>query len=140
MPIFPQSLPPILVVDDEKVIRTLIRLQLEDAGYPVLEASGGREAIQVILDRSTPIELMITDVLMPYMNGRELATRASLIRPDIRVLFISAYSSNLLIDLGVAPTGADFLRKPFKTGELTDRVKKLMATGPTWRQVNSKAF
>ncbi|MBW8886451.1 MAG: response regulator [Fibrobacteres bacterium] len=138
MPNYLQSLPPILVVDDEKVVRTLIRLQLEEAGYPVLEAPGGREAIQLILDRNTPIELLVTDVLMPFMNGRELATRASIIRPDIRVLFISAYSANLLIDLGVAPTGADFLRKPFKTGELTDRVKKLLAVGRTWRQVTAK--
>jgi len=139
MPIFAQSLSPILVVDDEKVVRTLVRLQLEEAGYPVLEAPDGREAIKLILDRSTPIELLITDVLMPYMNGRELATRASIIRPDIRVLFISAYSANLLIDLGVAPTGADFLRKPFQHGELAERVKKLLATGRTWRQVNSKS-
>ena len=139
MPIFAQSLSPILVVDDEKVVRTLVRLQLEEAGYTVLEAADGREAIQLILNRSTPIELLITDVLMPYMNGRELATRASLIRPDIRVLFISAYSANLLIDLGVAPTGADFLRKPFQHGELAERVKKLLATGRTWRQVNSKS-
>jgi CheY-like chemotaxis protein len=139
MPNFPTSLPPILVVDDEKVVRTLIRHQLEAIGYPVLDASGGREALQLIQDKNTPIELLITDVLMPYMNGRELATRASLIRPDLRVLFISAYSSNLLIDLGVAPSGADFLRKPFRHGELPERVRRLLDTGRTWRQLNTKA-
>lgn len=134
----PHSLPSILVVDDEKVVRTLIRHQLEAAGYPVMDAPGGREAIQLILDRGTPIDLLITDVLMPFMNGRELATRASIIRPELRVLFISAYSANLLIDLGVAPNGADFLRKPFKHGELVERVGKLLSVGRTWRQVNAK--
>jgi two-component system cell cycle sensor histidine kinase/response regulator CckA len=134
----PPSLIPILVVDDELVVRTLIRRQLEAEGYPVLEAQGGREAVQILLDRSIPIALLVTDVLMPYMNGRELATRASIIRPDLRVLFISAYSSNLLIDLGVAPNGADFLRKPFQHGELPARIARLMTTGPTWRQVISK--
>jgi len=134
----PQRISPILVVDDEQVVRTLVHRQLEAAGYSVLEAPGGREAIQLILDRGNSIELLITDVLMPYMNGRELATRASIIRPDIRVLFISAYSANLLVDLGVAPNGAEFLRKPFKHGELADRVKSLLATGRTWRQLISK--
>jgi YesN/AraC family two-component response regulator len=105
----------------------------------VLDAPGGREALQLILDRGAPIGLLITDVLMPYMNGRELASRVSAIRPDLRVLFISAYSSDILVGLGLGPTGVEFLRKPFKHNEIPDRVRKLLAAGPTWRQLNSQA-
>jgi two-component system cell cycle sensor histidine kinase/response regulator CckA len=130
------TLPTILVVDDDTPVRIMIRRQLEGAGYPVLDAPGGKEAIQLILEQGASIGLLVTDVLMPYMNGRELATRVSLIRPDLKVLFISAYSSSLLIDLGVGPVGVEFLRKPFKNGELVARVAKLAATGRTWRQLN----
>jgi two-component system cell cycle sensor histidine kinase/response regulator CckA len=131
--------PTILVVDDEKVVRVLIRRQLEDAGYPVVDAAGGREAIQLILERGAPIGLLITDVLMPFMNGRELATRVSVIRPDLKVLFISAYSADILSGFGLWPAGVEFLRKPFKHGELPRRVSSLLSVGRTWRQLNSQA-
>jgi two-component system, cell cycle sensor histidine kinase and response regulator CckA len=133
-----QTFPTILVVDDERVVRDMIRRQLENAGYPVLDAPGGKEAIQMILDRGAPIGLLITDVLMPFMNGRELATRVSIIRPDLRVLFISAYSADILSSFGLGPPGVDFLRKPFRHGELPDKVRKLLAIGPTWRQLVSQ--
>ena len=131
--------PTILVVDDEKVVRGLIRVQLEAAGYPVLEAAGGREALQLILDQGAPIGLLITDVLMPFMNGRELATRVSVIRPDLKVLFISAYSADILSGFGLGPPGVEVLRKPFKHGELPQRVGKLLSAGRTWRQLNAQA-
>jgi two-component system, cell cycle sensor histidine kinase and response regulator CckA len=135
----PKSLPTILVVDDEKVVRILIRRQLEAVGYPVLDAPGGREAIQLILDQGAPIGLLITDVLMPFMNGRDLATRVSIIRPDLKVLFISAYSADILSGFRVGPPGAEFLRKPFKHGELPQRVDRLLSVGRTWRELNSQA-
>jgi two-component system cell cycle sensor histidine kinase/response regulator CckA len=134
-----KSYPTLLVVDDEKVVRDLVRRQLEFAGYPVLDAAGGREAIQLILEQGAPIGLLITDVLMPYMNGRDLATRVSIIRPDLKVLFISAYSADILSGFGVGPPGVEFLRKPFKHGELAMRVDKLLSVGRTWRQLNSHA-
>jgi two-component system, cell cycle sensor histidine kinase and response regulator CckA len=130
--------PSILVVDDEQVVRGLIRRQLEAAGYPVLEAAGGREAIQLILDQGAPIGLLITDVLMPFMNGRELATRVSVIRPDLKVLFISAYSADILSGFGLGPPGVEVLRKPFKHGELPRMVGRLLVAGRTWRQLNAQ--
>jgi CheY-like chemotaxis protein len=125
--------PSILVVDDEQVVRGLIRRQLEAAGYPVLEAAGGREAIQLILDQGAPIGL-----LMPFMNGRELATRVSVIRPDLKVLFISAYSADILSGFGLGPPGVEVLRKPFKHGELPRMVGRLLVAGRTWRQLNAQ--
>lgn len=136
---YPESLPTILIVDDEKVVRDMLRIQLEAAGFPVLDAAGGREAIQLILDRGAPIGLLITDVLMPFMNGRELATRVSIIRPDLKVLFISAYSADILAGLGLGPIGVDFARKPFRHGEIPARARKLLAQGPTWRQLVTRA-
>lgn len=133
-----KPLPSILVVDDESVVRGMIRRQLEALGYPVLEAAGGREAIQLILEQGAPIGLLITDVLMPFMNGRELATRVSVIRPDLKVLFISAYSADILAGFGLGPPGVDVLRKPFKHGELPQRVERLLAAGRTWRQLTSQ--
>ncbi len=133
-----ETRPAILIVDDEKVVRTMLRIQLEEAGYPVLDAPGGREAIQMILDQGAPIGLLVTDVLMPYMNGRELATRVSIIRPDLKVLFISAYSADILAGLGLGPIGVDFVRKPFRHGEIEARVRRLLAQGPTWRQLVSR--
>jgi CheY-like chemotaxis protein len=135
----PKPFPTILVVDDEKVVRLLIRRQLEFAGYPVLDAAGGREAIQLILDQSAPIGLLITDVLMPFMNGRDLATRVSAIRPELKVLFISAYSADILSGFGLWPPGVEFLRKPFKHGEIAQRVGKLLSGGRTWRQLTTQA-
>lgn len=135
MPFAPNPNPAILVVDDEKVVRLMIRRQLEAEGFPVLDAGTGREAIQLILDRGATVGLLVTDVLMPFMNGRELATRISIIRPELRVLFISAYSADILNGLGLGPTGVDFLRKPFRHGELPQRVRRMLAAGPTWRQL-----
>lgn len=134
-----KSAPTILVVDDERVVRDLVRRQLEAAGYPVMDAAGGREALQLILDRGAPIGLLVTDVLMPFMNGRELATRVSIIRPDLKVLFISAYSADILSGFGVGPPGVEFLRKPFKHGELPMRVGKLLSMGRTWRELITQA-
>jgi CheY-like chemotaxis protein len=95
------SLPPILIVDDEKPVRDIVRDWLLSAGYPVLEAQDGKTALQLVTQRSLRIGLLITDVIMPYMNGRELADRVSVIRPQLRVLFITAYSAEILMGLGL---------------------------------------
>ena len=139
MSVASKSASAILIVDDEQVVRAMIRHQLEAAGYPVLDAPGGREALELVLNRSIPIGLLITDVLMPYMNGRELATRVSVIRPQLKVLFISAYSADILSGFNLGPPGVEFLRKPFKQGEIALRVDKLLTLGPTWRQLTSQA-
>lgn len=133
------SKPVILIVDDEKVVRDLVSAQLQGAGYEVIVAPGGREALKHITDHQVRIDLLITDVLMPFMNGRELATRVSVIRPKLKVLFISAYSADILSGYDLCPDGVDFVRKPFRTGEIVMRVKRILQTGVTWRELISKA-
>jgi CheY-like chemotaxis protein len=131
--------PVILIVDDEKVVRDLVSAQLSTAGYEVITAPGGREALRHITDHQVRIDLLITDVLMPFMNGRELATRVSVIRPRLRVLFISAYSADILSGYDLCPDGVDFVRKPFRTGEIATRVERILKSAPTWREIISRA-
>jgi two-component system cell cycle sensor histidine kinase/response regulator CckA len=133
------SLPPILIVDDEKGVRNIVRDWLTSAGYPVLEAQDGKTALQIITRRSQHIGLLITDVIMPQMNGRELADRVSSIRPHLRVLFISAYTSDLLVGLGMCPEGVDCLRKPFDKDKLLGHVRRILTVSCTWRELTSRA-
>lgn len=128
-------LPPILIVDDEKVVRDIVRDWLVSAGYPVLEAHDGKTALQLVTQRSLQIGLLITDVIMPNMNGRELADRVSTIRPRLRVLFITAYSADILKGLGLCPDGVDLLRKPFDKDKLLAQVRRILTVSRPWREL-----
>jgi FixJ family two-component response regulator len=103
----------------------------------VLEAQDGKTALQLVTQRSLRIGLLITDVIMPYMNGRELADRVSVIRPQLRVLFITAYSAEILMGLGLCPEGVDLLRKPFDKAKLIGQVNRILTVSRTWRELNS---
>ena len=129
--------PTILVVDDEKPIRDLIRLNLENEGYRVLEANDGREALEIALAPDSEVEILITDILMPYMNGKDLATRISSARPQIKVLFVSAYSADILTSMKLCPPGSDYIRKPFQRKELLSRLEGLHQSSRVWTAVNS---
>jgi CheY-like chemotaxis protein len=131
-------LPPILIVDDEKAIRDIVRDWLLSAGYPVLEAEDGKTALRLVTQRNLRIGLLITDVIMPQMNGRELADRVSWIRPDLRVLFISAYTSDVLMGLGLCPSGVDLLRKPFDKAKLNGQVRRILTVSRTWRELTAR--
>jgi two-component system cell cycle sensor histidine kinase/response regulator CckA len=133
------ALPSILIVDDEKVVRDLLREWLVSEGYPVLEAEDGKTALQLITQRSLRIGLLITDVIMPQMNGRELANRVSSIRPRLRVLFISAYASEVLTGLGLCPEGVDLLRKPFDKTKLIGQVRRILTVSRTWRDLTARS-
>jgi len=130
---------PILIVDDEKPVRDIVRDWLVSAGFPVLEAQNGRSALELITQKNLRIGLLITDVIMPQMNGRTLADRVSMIRPDLRVLFISAYAADILMDLGLCPGGIDLLRKPFDKGQLLGQVQRILTVSRTWRELSSRA-
>jgi CheY-like chemotaxis protein len=132
-------LSPILIVDDEKPVRDIVRDWLSAFGYPVLEAQDGKTALQLVTQRSLRIDLLITDVIMPRMNGRELADRVSWIRPELRVLFISAYSSDVLMGLGLCPGGVDLLRKPFDQAKLVGQVRRILTVSRTWREMTARA-
>lgn len=119
----------ILLVEDEEMVRSLIREVLSQEGYDILEASGAEEAIDCIGRHEGPIDLMLTDVVMPGMPGNALARRLTEDRPDLRVLYISGYTESHLTQRGVLPTGERLLQKPFTTEELVDAVAAAIESG-----------
>ncbi|MDB5047775.1 MAG: putative multi-sensor signal transduction histidine kinase [Fibrobacteres bacterium] len=130
--------PTILVVDDERSVRELVCLYLESAGYKVYQAAGGREAVDLVITPDINIDLLITDIIMPYMHGRELANRICTIKHHIKVLFISAYSAEILTSQNLCPEGADYVRKPFTREILLDRVSRVWGSGFKWKELISK--
>jgi PAS domain S-box-containing protein len=112
----------ILVVEDENVIRTLVCSVLKKAGYSVLEAKNGTEAVLVAERYSGGIDLMISDVVMPSMGGAELAEKLTAARPEIKVLFMSGYTNNAILDRGLLTPNTAFLEKPFVPVTLARKV------------------
>lgn len=117
----------ILVVEDEAGIRALVRKILHRQGYEVLEAASGDEALALSSEYSGSIDLLITDVMMPQMGGRELADRLREQRRDIRVLYVSGYTDDTAIYATSFPPGTAFLQKPFTLGSLLDKVKEVLS-------------
>jgi signal transduction histidine kinase/ActR/RegA family two-component response regulator len=103
----------VLVTEDEETIRALSRRILEREGYTVLEARDGREAIRVAAGYPSRIDLLITDMVMPNLGGSELFAHLRLLRPDLRVLFVSGYTDEDMIRRGLKGEGSAFLQKPF---------------------------
>jgi PAS domain S-box-containing protein len=118
----------ILVVEDEAGIRALVRKILRRQGYEVLEASNGDEALVVCRDHAGTLDLLITDVMMPQMGGRELVDRMREQCRGMKVLYVSGYTDDASIYSGNFPPGTAFLQKPFTLGSLLDKVKEVLAT------------
>jgi two-component system cell cycle sensor histidine kinase/response regulator CckA len=116
----------ILLVEDEAGVRRLVRSILEQRGYAVLEAKDPEHALRLCGENSRRIDLLITDVVMPEMNGRELAAEAARMRPALKVLYMSGYTDNALVHHGVKGLGPAFLQKPFTPAALAKRVRELL--------------
>jgi len=116
----------ILLVEDEEAVRTMISKVLQSGGYTVLEAQHGVQALRVCKKHKGPIHLMVSDVVMPQMSGRELAGRLALRRPEMRVLYISGYPDNAIVHHGVLETGTAFLQKPFTLNALEYKVREVL--------------
>ncbi len=127
--------PTILVVDDDQSVRELIVLFLETSGFMVYQAPGGHEAMVLVTTPDIIIDILVTDIIMPKMNGKELANRVSTIKPHIKVLFVSAYSAEILTSQNLCPSGADYIRKPFNREVLLDKISKVWAMSPKWREL-----
>jgi len=115
----------ILVVEDEAAVRTLSVAMLAELGYRVLEADGAATALR-LLDSHPEIALLFTDVVMPDMNGRELADQALRRRPDLQVLFTTGYTRNAVVHKGVLEPGVQLIGKPFTLEDLAARVRALL--------------
>ena len=116
----------ILLVEDEEMVRKLARQILATQGYRVLEATNGEEALRMCEHDQEPIELLLTDVIMPEMSGPELAERLHRLRPELRVLFMSGYTDDAIVHHGVLAEGAHFIQKPFAPDVLSRRVRQIL--------------
>jgi two-component system, cell cycle sensor histidine kinase and response regulator CckA len=131
----PESWPPreqprgsetVLVVEDERQVRRLACSVLRNAGYHVVEAEDAEEALRLCKAGKSQFELLLTDVVMPKMSGRELAERISALGYPIKVLFMSGYTDDAMLRHGVRDSGAAFLQKPLTPGNLTRKVREVL--------------
>jgi PAS domain S-box-containing protein len=120
----------ILLVEDETNLRRLARQYLETQGYKILEAEDGAAALQIVDGYKGTIDLLLTDVIMPGMNGRELAAHVVKLLPEVRVLYMSGYTENAVGLDGTLDAGINLLQKPFSLPALKDRVRELLDSEP----------
>jgi PAS domain S-box-containing protein len=116
----------ILLVEDQEAVRESAAEYLTGNGYTVLRASRGLEALDIAQQREEPIHLLLTDVVMPQMSGRELSDRITSIHPETKVIFMSGYSNNLLSDQQVLHPKHELLQKPFRLEALGQRIRKAL--------------
>ena len=118
----------ILLAEDDEMVRAMTRLILSDHGYRVLAAANGTAALSICERTEEPIHLLLTDVVMPGMSGRELADRLARLRPEMKVLFMSGYTDDAIIHHGVLDEGINFLQKPFAPDTLTRKVREVLGS------------
>jgi CheY-like chemotaxis protein len=116
----------ILVVEDDPVLRELFCEILAGKGYSILHAGSGKEAVLLSGGFKEPIHLLVTDIVMPGMNGRELADRISAARQGIKVIFMSGYTDDAISHHGVLGDGIEFLEKPFSPETLANKVREVL--------------
>jgi CheY-like chemotaxis protein len=112
----------ILVVDDQEGVRALIRRELSAHGHTVLEAADGAEALHLVRRRNGAVDVILSDVVMPQMNGPELATHIGVEFPDVPVILMSAFTPAGVAHVGLSETLVPVLRKPFEPAQLTELV------------------
>ena len=117
----------ILVVEDERLVRAGIRMLLSDEGYDVLDAASPEEALALLDEHGAAFDVLLTDIVMPGMNGPELARKLRERDPDLAVVFMSGFSDRALVEQGRIESGVPVLEKPFEEAELLQRVSELLA-------------
>lgn len=120
----------ILLVEDEAAVRRIARLALDSQGYHVLEAASGAEALALSDQYPDPIQLLVTDVVMPSMGGRQLAEAMRLRRPGLRVLYVSGHTDDAVVVHGVVASVESFLQKPFTPRSLAQKVRTVLDAPP----------
>jgi CheY-like chemotaxis protein len=116
----------VLLVEDEPLVRALSRKVLQRAGYRVLSAGGGPEALDLADQQEEPIHLLLTDVVMPGMSGRDVVRHLSPKHPAMKVLYVSGYADEAVARHGVLDPGTWFIQKPFTPEALTRKVREVL--------------
>jgi len=119
----------VLLVEDEIALIDLAIDTLEELGYNVISSTKPLDAVILAQQHTGKIDLLITDVIMPGMNGQLLAERVREIKPEIKCLFMSGYSADIIADQGILPTGVNFIQKPFTLQDLANRVSEVLRLG-----------
>ena len=117
----------ILLVEDEDFVRNVTREVLELSGYRVLEAIDAEGGIELYNEFGDEIDLLLTDLIMPGLNGRELASKLSAVSPTIKVIFMSGYTDNPVIRKDLSHLESNYLQKPFTLDGLIDKVREVLA-------------
>jgi two-component system cell cycle sensor histidine kinase/response regulator CckA len=118
----------ILVVEDQTDVRRLTALILKQQGYNVLEAADGTEALALISQHAAPIHLLLTDLVMPGMNGRQLAEQIKTLRPGVKVLYTSGYDEDMVANRGLMDEGVAYIPKPFGPDDLAQKVREVLGS------------
>jgi PAS domain S-box-containing protein len=116
----------LLLAEDEDNVRSFARIVLQNCGFTVLEAKDGAEALSICERKENKFQLLVTDVVMPNLSGREVADRIVAIRPEIKVLFLSGYTDDAIVHHGVLEAGTPFLQKPFTPAALAKKVREVL--------------
>jgi len=124
--ILPRGTETILLVEDEDILRPLAKNILEGCGYVVLETSNGKDALEICEDYTGDIQLLLTDVVMPQINGRELAEKIMLMRPEICVIYMSGYTDDAVVRRGLIGKTMEFIQKPFTSETLAMKVREVL--------------
>ncbi len=122
----PRGTETILVVDDERSIRALLIDTLQPLGYTMLEANSGQEALEVAKANDYKFALLLTDIIMPGMNGRELANSIVAMKPDVKTIFMSGYTDNVVAHAGILEPGINFVNKPLVPSILAGKIRKVL--------------
>jgi CheY-like chemotaxis protein len=122
----PQGTETVLLVEDEEMVRNLSQEILEDSGYRVVVATNGKEGLRVCQEFREHIDLIITDVVMPEMNGREMAEQAALLRPTTKVLFMSGYTDDAIVRHGILEENMSYMQKPFLPDALALKAREVL--------------
>jgi two-component system cell cycle sensor histidine kinase/response regulator CckA len=122
----PRGSETILIVEDEDEVRKVAVRILSGQGYKVLEAPQGIDAFLISAEHEGPIHLLLTDVVMPKMSGRELAESLASLRPGIKVLYMSGYTDNTIVHHGVLDKGMNYIQKPFTVEGLLRKVREVL--------------
>jgi signal transduction histidine kinase/CheY-like chemotaxis protein len=126
----------ILLVEDEIGVRQLVREMLHRLGYKIHEASSGADAVRIFAQHQNTIDLLLTDVIMPQMSGRDLAERLKALQPSLKVLYISGYTDDMLAHHGVLESNVYLLQKPFAPDELAKKLREVL-DAPTVRRADA---